>query len=152
VVSGFYCWRDGWRDRNDTVITVLTQGIRGYMGAHADGAIAINAGGRHVWWGKVAAGKARQWEPSAWGESSCLVLSDGTAIGVDFTGASGSKVLLVSTGAAEGQTVRVGQTSLTFYSPQGLLAPVQVNGSEARIGRQRVRMNGERIEFGVRGR
>jgi hypothetical protein len=139
AVSGFYCWRNRWRDGDDTVITVLTNETRGYMGAKADTALALNSRGRHVTWGTFTAGPPRHWSMSPRGQTSALTLADGTAFAVDFTGASGADVMLVTTGPAEGQTVRVGATPLTFWFPTMESPPVaRVEGDDAVVGRQRV--------------
>ena len=47
------------------------------------------------------------------GQTSSLTLEDGTCFGVDFTGASGADVMLVTTGEAEGTKVKVGGKSMT---------------------------------------
>jgi len=47
-VTGFFCWRDRWQDNDDTVITVLTNEVRGYMGAKADRAFAIHSRGQKL--------------------------------------------------------------------------------------------------------
>jgi formylglycine-generating enzyme required for sulfatase activity len=152
-VAGFFCWRDRWQDENDTVITVLTNPVRGYMGAPADGAFALNSRGRRLHWGKVAEGPVRHWAASPGGETSALTLADGTAFGVDFSGASGAGTMLVTTGRAEGQTVRIGQSALTFFFPSLDRAPnVRVENDGAIAGRQRVTLQDGNIVFSVPGR
>jgi hypothetical protein len=51
--AGFF----GWRDADDTVITVLTNPVRGYMGAPADTALAVHSRGRRLAWGRVTEGR-----------------------------------------------------------------------------------------------
>ncbi len=138
-VAGFFCWRDRWQDENDTVITVLTNPVRGYMGAPADRAFAVNSRGRRLHWGSVAEGPVRHWAASPRGESSTLTLADGTAFAVDFTGASGADIMLATTGPAAGQTVRLGATPLTFWFPTTESPPLaQVESDAVAVGRQRV--------------
>ncbi len=152
-VSGFYCWRNRWQDGDDTVITVLTNETRGYMGAKADTALALNCRGRHFTWGTVTAGPPRHWSMSPRGETSALTLADGTAFGVDFSGASGADVMLVTTGRAEGQAVRVGDATLTFFFPTTVNPPrVDVEAGAAVVGRQRVTLAVDRIVFAIIGR
>ena len=152
-VSGFFCWRNRWHDGNDTVITVLTNETRGYMGAKADSALALNSRGRHLTWGTVTAGPPRHWSMSPRGETSVLTLADRTAFGVDFSGASGADVMLVTTGRAEGQVVRVGDIALTFFFPTADQPPrVVIEAGAAVVGRQRVTPAAERLVFAFVGR
>jgi hypothetical protein len=152
-VSGFFCWRNRWQDGDDTIITVLTNETRGYWGAKADTALALNTHGRHLTWGRVAEGPPRHWSASPRGETSTLTLADGTMFGVDFSGASGADVMLVTTGPAEGQSVTLGDSTLTFFFPTTESAPpVHVTGDTAVIGRQRVSLLPGRIVFSEPGR
>ncbi|MFM8618225.1 MAG: formylglycine-generating enzyme family protein, partial [Opitutaceae bacterium] len=147
--TGFFCWRERWRDGDDTVITVLTNPVRGYMGAPADAALAVHSRGRRLQWGKVAEGPVRHWWMSARGELSSLTLADGTALAVDFSGASGAGVMLVTTGPAEGRTVRINGKELTFWFPTADASPAPVAGQPVPrvedafviVGRQRVSLH-----------
>ena len=153
AVAGFFCWRNRWRDGDDTVITVLTNEVRGYMGAPAEKALALNSRGRRFTWGTVTEGPPRHWSMSPRGETSALTLADGTAFGVDFTGASGADTLLVTTGRAEGETVAVGGGQLTFLFPTVDRAPrLKVEGDAVVVGDQRVRFADGRIVFANPGR
>ncbi len=152
-VSGFYCWRDRWQDENDTVITVLTNETRGYMGAKADSALMVNSRGRHFTWGTITGGSPRHWSASPRGETSALTLADGTAFGVDFSRASGADLMLVTTGRAEGQAVRVADTTLTFFFPTTDPPPrVAVESGAAVVGRQRVTPAVDQLVFTMAGR
>ena len=151
--AGFFGWRDRWRDGDDTVITVLTNPVRGYMGAPADRALAVHSHGRKLQWGSVAEGPVRHWDASPRGETSSLTLADGTAFAVDFTGASGAGVLLATTGPAEGQRLTVGSASITLWFPTADPPPVaRVEGTSVLVGRQRLTLRDGHLEFGERGR
>ena len=150
AMAGFYCWRDRWQDENDTVITVLTNPVRGYMGAPADRALAVNSRGRRLQWGTVTEGPVRHWSTSPRAETSTLVLADGTAFAVDFTGASGAEIMLVTTGAAEGQSVNVGGLTLTFWFPTAEEPPkVRVEGDCIRVGRQEITWRAGRLSLAI---
>jgi hypothetical protein len=151
--AGFFCWRDRWQDGNDTVITALTSETRGYMGARADTALALNSRGRHLTWGRIVEGPVRHWSASPHGETSVLTLADLTSIAVDFSGASGADVMLVTTGEARGQILQLPSPTLTFYFPTADNAPtVRVDGDSAVVGRQHVSLAGGNIVLGFRGR
>jgi hypothetical protein len=150
---GFYVWRNRWQDADDTVITVLTNRTQGYMSAKPDRALAINTAGQRLRWGTVKDGSTTHWAASPRGETSSLTLADGTCFGVDFSGASGADVMLVTTGNAEGQTVKVGGRSLTFYFPTAEKPPkVSAKGDAATVGRQRVTLKDGNLTFAVAGK
>ncbi|MDP6545798.1 MAG: hypothetical protein QGH60_17585 [Phycisphaerae bacterium] len=139
---GFYVWRNRWKDENDTVISVLlkaTRGFGGYLYSDPDRSLHLNTMGKHIRWGRSARGKAKYWWASPEGKSSSLTMSDGTCLAVDFTGASGADVMLVTTAKAAGQTVDVGGKKLTFYFPTTKEPPeVKVEGAAAVAGARRV--------------
>jgi|GEM_PF-4379158 len=150
---GFYVWRNRWQDGNDTVITVPTNRTEGYMSAKPDRALSLNTMGRHVRWGTVKDGPTKHWSTSPRGETSSLTLSDGTCFAVDFSGASGADVMLVTTGKAEGQTVKIGGKTLTFYFPTQKAAPqVKAQGDAAVVGKQRVVVRDGNLVLSVKGK
>jgi len=150
---GFYVWRNRWQDENDTVITVLTNRTEGYMGAKPDSALCLNTKGQHVRWGTVLSGPTKHWSTSPQGQSSSLTLADGTCFAVDLTGASGADVMLVTTGKAEGQTVKVGGKTLTFYFPTAESPPkVKAAGDAAVVGKQRVEIEDGNLILKVAGK
>jgi len=150
---GFYCWRNRWQDQRDTVITVLTSRTEGYMGAKPDRALCLNTGGEHLRWGTVESGPTDHWSASPHGQSSSLTLADGTCFAVDVTEASGADVMLVTTGKAEGQSVRVGGKTLTFCFPTAETAPkVKAEGNAAVVGRQRVTFEDGNLVLAVKGK
>jgi len=151
--AGFYLWRNRWQDDDDTVITLLTTRTAGYMKSVPDRALKLNSMGKHFSWGNAKEGPTRHWSASPRGQTSSLTLSDGTCFGVDFTKASGADVMLVTTNAAEGQSVKVAGKTLTFAFPTVESAPkVSTGGDAAVVGKQRVTIEDGNLVFGVRGR
>ncbi len=151
---GFYAWRNRWKDDNDTVISVLLRRTSGYMAAKADKALCINTMGKHTKWGQVKDGKARHWSHSKMGDTSSLTTAKGVGFGIDFTGASGADVMLVTTGKADGKRVKVGGKTLTFYFPTTSDAPeVTVKDGQAVVGKQTVSLDKDgNITFGQAGK
>jgi hypothetical protein len=150
---GFYTWRNRWHDTDDTVITVLTNRTQGYMGAKPDRTICLNTMGERVKWGTVKDGPTKYWWTSPRAQSSSLTLSDGTCFAVDFTGASGADVMLVTTGKADGQTVNLDGKTLTFYFPTVDTAPkVKTADNAAAVGRQQVTLKNGNLVLRVTGR
>jgi len=98
------------------------------------------------------AGRRRFWSVSPRGGTSSFTLADGTGFAMDFSGASGAGMMLVTTGKAEGQTVRVGDTELTFLFPNTDHPPVLLrDGDAVIIGRQRVMRAGGNLVLSVSG-
>ena len=143
---GFYAWRNRWKDGDDTVITLLlnrTEGYGGYLSAAPDRALHLNTMGEHVKWGSSTSGKEKHWWVSPKGRRSSLTLSDGTCIAVDFTGASGADVMLITTAKATGTVADVAGKTLTFYFPTEKKPPaVTIDGNTAVVGKQRVTLEG----------
>jgi len=151
--AGFYLWRNRWQDGNDTVITLLTTRTQGYMKSVPDKALKLNSMGKHSAWGTVKEGPTRHWSTSPRGQTSSLTLSDGACFGVDFSGASGADVLLVTTGRAEGQSVKLQGKTLTFAFPTMPGAPkATVDGDAVVIGKQRVTIKDGNVLFAVKGK
>jgi len=141
-LKSFYAWRNRWKDQNDTVISVLLEPCEGYGGyrkTKVDKTLYLNTMGKHIQWGKVAEGKAKYWWSSPMGQTSSLTMADGTCLAVDFTGASGADVMLVTTAQAKGQTVKIDGRAMTFYFPTAKNPPtVKVEGKAAIVGKQRI--------------
>jgi len=139
---GFYLWRNRWNNDNDTVISLLvnrTEGFGGYLYSEPDSKLHINSMGRHLQWGKSVPGPLSHWWTSPEGKLTSMTLSDGTCIAVDLSGASGVDVLLLTTAPAEGSTVKINNTPVTFFSPTSTQIPeINVSGKKAVIGSQQV--------------
>ena len=150
-VRSFYAWRNRWQDENDTVISVLLEPCEGYGGyrpTQPDRSLYVNTHGKHLQWGVAATGKARHWWASPSGRTSSLTMSDGTCVAVDFTSASGADVMLVTTGKADGTTVRIGGTSLTFYFPTAAESPtVKVEAGSVVVGKQQITIQNGNLVF-----
>ena len=149
---GFHLWRNRWQDGNDTVISVLlsrTEGYGGYLFSAPDEAISLNTGGRHLQWGRAASGEPRHWWVSPGSRTSSLTMADGTCLGVDFSGASGAGVMLVTTAPAEGTVMEVEGARLTFFFPTARAPALSLEGNRIVIGRQRVGVEGGNVFFEV---
>jgi len=150
---GFYAWRNRWQDANDTVITVLTNRTEGYMAAKPDKSLRLNSMGKHLRWGTVTSGPTTYWWASPDGRASSLALADGTCFAVDFTGAAGADVMLVTTGKAEGQAVTLAGKTLTFHFPTtGRPPEVKVAGGQAVIGKQKISLRDGHLVLAETGR
>jgi hypothetical protein len=148
--AGFIAWRNRWRDMNDTIITVATGRTRGYHASKPDNALTVMVKGRNTAWGTVARncnGIVHWWKTDR-GDMSAFTLGNGVAFGVDFTGASGADVLLVTTGEATGSTVKLGEKSLTFYFPTTDTPPLPLAGTDRiAVGNRTIRLDGDNIVF-----
>jgi hypothetical protein len=123
------------------------------MGAKPDRALFLNSRGQHLRWGTVKDGPTTYWWSSPRGQTSSLTLFDGTCFAVDFTGASGADVMLVTTGKAEGTAVTVGGKKLTFFFPAADEAPaVEAKGPAAVVGRQRVTFEDGHLVLAEKGK
>jgi hypothetical protein len=84
---------------------------------------------------------------------STLTLADGTAFAVDFSGASGADVMLVTSGPAEGQTVPLPGGPLTCWFPNAERPPVvRAEGDAAVVGGQRILVRDGNLTLTVAGR
>jgi hypothetical protein len=152
--AGFYVWRSRWQDTNDVVISAMTGRTQGYYNTRPDKGFTLLTQGKKVTWGTMGQGEVKHWQPSPRGQTSSLTMGDGTCLGVDFTNASGADVLLVTTGKAEGPSVKLGEKTLTFYFPTAAAAPeIKVQGQSATIGNQRIEIDAQgNLQFAVKGK
>ena len=144
----FYAFRNRWQDENDIVISVLTKNARGYIRANADGGLRVAALGKKFKWGRVR-GDVVYWQPAADG-SGVMTLADGTSVAVDFSVAGGADAMLVTTGEAEGNKVRLGETTLTFkFLTTGPEPATEVRGDRVVVGTQTVSMRDGKLVLGT---
>jgi hypothetical protein len=82
-----------------------------------------------------------------------LTATDGTSFAVDFTGASGADGLLVTTGKADGQTLKLGDVSVTLKClTAGAEPTAEVQGDAIVIGKQTIRLRDGNLVLGVTGK
>ncbi|MFP4054247.1 MAG: hypothetical protein ACLFV7_10350 [Phycisphaerae bacterium] len=152
---GFYAWRNRWKDENDTVITILTKRTSGYMAAKPDPGLKLNSMGKHSTWADLKRGGAvKSWQHSPMGQTSSLRLEK-AVVGVDFTGASGEEVMLVTTAKADGQTVKLDGRKVTIHFPTAgeTMPAVEVKDGKIVAGNQTVAFDKEgSIVWGVPGK
>jgi hypothetical protein len=150
----FYAWRNRWQDGNDIIITtLLRRTVNGYMQVKDDRTLKVRALGREFDWGTYAPGRSRYWWMSPKGEASVLTATDGTSFAVDFTGASGADGLLVTTGKADGQTLKLGDVSVTLKClTAGAEPTAEVQGDAIVIGKQTIRLRDGNLVLGVTGK
>jgi hypothetical protein len=123
------------------------------MGAKPESAISLQTQGAKIRWGSVKEGATTYWQHSPMGDTSSLTLSDGTCIAVDFTGASGADTMLVTTGSADGQKVKVAGRTLTFYFPTADTPPkVKVAGDTAVAGKQKISLKDGNLVLATQGK
>jgi len=135
-IRNFYAWRNRWQDDDDIVISVLTKPTIGYYVTKPDSSMQIAAFGKKISWGKVL-GAVKFWHSSPKGETSVLTLENGTSVAVDFTKASGVEAMLVTSGEADGQKVKIGESILTFkFLTTGREPPIKIDGKKVIIGKQ----------------
>jgi len=81
-----------------------------------------------------------------------LTLADGTALAVDFSGASSADVMLVTTGKAEGSTVKLGKQNVTCYVPATSTPPdVAVKGDAVVVGEQHISLRDGNLVLAAAG-
>jgi hypothetical protein len=149
ALRNFYAWRNRWQDENDIVISTMMTGSAGYMKSKPDNALQIAAFGKKFKWGAIG-GATKSWWMSPHGEASVLTAESGTGIAVDFTKASGADAMLVTTGTAEGQQIKLGAASLTFkFLTSGAEPKVEVRDDKAIVGKQTVAVKDDCIVLGV---
>jgi hypothetical protein len=150
-IHGFYVWRNRWQDENDIVISAYQgTGPKGFVSPpSAESSLKVVAFGKKFDWGKLDAEKATHWQPGPRGETSVLTTGGGVSLAVDFSKASGADAMLVITGAAEGQKVKLGNTELTFkFLTAGQEPAVRVEGSKAVVGKQTVSIKAGNLVLG----
>jgi hypothetical protein len=143
----FYACRNRWQDENDIVVSVLTRNVRGYIQVKGDGGLMVAAFGKKFKWGKVQ-GQVKAWQPATDG-SAILTMADGSAVAIDFSQASGTDGLLVTTGPAEGTKFKLGDTILTLkYLTAGPEPMAEVQGDRIVVGQQTIFLKGGNLVLG----
>jgi len=142
---GFYGFRNRWQDENDIVITQLTRRSAARFRHGPDRNMTIQHHGKKETWGSIPA-KVSHWQPAADGSA---ILGDGeTWLAIDFSGASGADGLLVMTGpgAAEGETVKVGdRTYVLKFLTDGSAPKPRVEGDQVVVGKQTITMQDDKL-------
>jgi hypothetical protein len=138
---GFYMFRNRWKDEDDIVISVQTFSTRGWHKANSSGEVVVWGLGKKTRWGNLRNGLT-YFRPAADGSAS-MVSGDGTAMAIDFSGASGAPAMLVMTGrgAPRENTLGVGGTALAFkFLTEGKEPQPKAEGDAVIVGGQAVRM------------
>jgi len=147
----FYAWRNRWQDENDVVISILTRGSKGFMGASGETTLSILTGGKVQRWGGIQRGFAGEFTPAPDG-STILTTGDGSSLAIDFSGASGCDALLAMSGptAPAENTVEVGGRKVAFlFVGKGPAPTPQVQGDKIVIGKQTLGFQGEKLTLGA---
>jgi hypothetical protein len=144
---GFYTWRNRWKDEDDVVITVLTQDTKGFMGEKADSSFHIWAYGNKLAWGRIP-GPVEYWETSENGGTSMMRFRNGMSVAVDLSGKSGADVVLIATGAFEGEQLMVGDQIVTVKCLTKADIPViEVVDDHLRLGNRDVLIKNGKVVF-----
>lgn len=148
----FYAWRNRWQDRDDVIISILTQTAKGNMQAKGENTLTIQAGGKKSRWGRISGGFKGDFNPGKDG-STILTTGDGSWLAIDFSRASGADAMLVMTGpgAPAGNGVEAGGNTFSFLFIGGSGIQPKVEGSKVVIGKQSVSVEGKAIVLGVFG-
>lgn len=145
---GFYAWRNRWEDANDVIISILTKGTKGNYACKAETALSINNGGKKMTWGNFKGGFTGDFKPAKDG-STVLTTADGSCLAIDFSGTSGSSVLLIASGIAApsgGDTVEVnGKRVALLFLGKGTAEKPVVRENQIAIGRQTIICDGTRL-------
>jgi hypothetical protein len=143
---GVCMFRNRWQDENDIVVSVQTQNTRGWHKANTDGGVVVWTFGRKMKWGRMKT-KVVDFQAAADG-SGIVTGADGTCLAVDFSKASGADGMLVMTGpgAPGGDTVKLGDTTLSFLFLTGGKKPEpKAEGDHVVAGRQTVSIKDGKI-------
>jgi hypothetical protein len=146
--TGFMAWRNRWQDLDDTLISVAVAMTKGYHRKSADKALYVTARNprRALEWGKIASSKVVHWWKTDKGEMSVFTLGDGSSFAVDFSGRSGTDVMLVTTSKVKGKNkpIKIGSKNVSFLFPTVDEGPEPVlNGDVIVIGEQQIGLDGD---------
>ena len=135
----FYAWRNRWQDQNDTVISILTRGSKGFMSASGETKLNVWSQGKRQTWGTISGGFKDPYAPKADG-STILTTGDGSCLAVDFSPASGAEAVLIMTGpgAPAGTVVEAGGQKFSFLILGGKDVKPQAQGDKIILGGQTI--------------
>lgn len=153
-VHGYYCFRNGWKDADDIVVTALLgygpkNGYRPKFGP-----VVVWGLGKRYEFGNFTAAKPADFFPGTGGSGA--VAAGDKHLAVDYSGASGAPLLLVgvgigeakSDGAAKFTTIAAGGTTFTVLTLAKDKHPdVKADGDKLVVGAQTVTFDGKRITF-----
>lgn len=121
----------------------------GYYKAKADGGLKISSSAGNSTWGQVD-GTVTHWSMSPRGQTSTLTTSNGVSTGIDFTRSSGTTALLVTTGRAEGESVKLGDKTLTIaFLGEGAHPTAIVQADRVVAGKQAISLKDGNLIFHV---
>lgn len=151
-VHGYYCFRNGWKDADDIVVTALLgYGPKnGYKPKF--GPILVWGLGKRLEFGSFTAGGPGEFKPKT--DGSATVSADGKFMAVDYSGASGAPLLLVGIGIGEGKsngpfnfsTVEAGGQKFTILTLSKNKAPeAKAQGDKVVVGGQTISFDGKNI-------
>jgi len=145
-VCKYYAWRNRWQDKDDVIISVLTDATRGNYGCKAENTLTIQTGGRKIRWGRISGGFTGAYAPTRDG-STILTTGDGSCLAIDFSKSSGADAMLVMTGpgAPGGTVVEAGGTKFSFLFLGGAAPQPRDEGNKLVVGAQTVSLDGKTI-------
>ena len=150
-IHGYYMFRNRWRDENDILVTALLgRGPRGYKRVR-DTSVTVWGLGRRTRFGRLS-GKTTYFKSAK--DGSAVLATEGHCLAVDFSGASGSPLLLVGVGSsfagAKATSVKAGgQTFHVMTLQKGDPPQPRPDGQKIVIGKQTVTYDGGKLVLGT---
>ena len=151
-IHGYYMFRNRWQDASDILVTAyLGRGPRGYKRV-GDTSVIVWGLGLRTQFGRLS-GKTTYFKAAPDG-SAVLTTDNGHSLAVDFSGASGSPLLLVGLGSsftgAKATSVKAGGDTFHVMTLQKGDPPQPIaDGEKVRIGKQTVTCDGGRLVLGT---
>jgi hypothetical protein len=153
-VHGYYCFRNRWKDGDDIVVTALLgYGPKnGYKPKF--GPVVVWGLGKRYEFGSFTSQKPAEFAPGKNGSGA--IAAGERHMAVDFSGASGTPLLLVGIGIGEGksdataQFTKVtagGQTFTILTLSKDKHPDVKADGDKFTVGGQTVTFDGKKIAF-----
>jgi hypothetical protein len=144
----FYAWRNRWQDKDDTVISILTRGSKGNMGAAGENTLTVWSQGKRLKWGTIK-GFTGEYAPKPDG-STILLTGDGSCLAIDFSQASGQDALLALAGPgapATGALDVAGTRVALLLLGQGKAPEPQVQGNSIAVGNQTISVDAGKLSL-----